>query len=248
MAWGQPDPQAIVRQSVANCERDWNAGATWAWTQTDISDTDGKKEITVSEVLPVGGTPYERVIRKDGRPLSPDEQRRENRKYLKIVNLRENEPPAEREARIRKYENERAFLRDIPNAYKFTLLGEENIEGRPAWVIGMTPRPDFVSTAPHSSMLQRFQGKLWIDKEDLQWAKAEARAVDTVTIGWIVARVGPGARFTYEQTRIADGLWMPKHFHVSGVVRLMMLCTRDLNEDVTYSDYHLERQLRADIR
>ncbi len=246
MAWGQPDPEAIVRQSVANCERDWNAGATWAWTRTDVSDTDGKKEITVSEVVPIGGTPYERLIRKDGRPLSQDEQRRENRKYEKIVNLRLNEPPADRDARIRKYEDERAFLRDIPRAYKFSLLGAENVDGRPAWVIGITPRPDFVATAPHSAMLQRFQGKLWIDKEDLQWARAEAEAVDTVSIGWIVARVGPGARFTYEQTRVADGLWMPKHFHVSGVVRLMMLYAKEINEDVTYSDYHLEKQLRAD--
>lgn len=248
MASGQVDAQAIVRQSIANCERDWAATANWAWTQTDVSYADGKKEITVSEVTPVGGTPYERLIKKDGRQLNPDDQRREDRKFAKIQNVRDSESPAEREARMRKYRSERAFMMDIPRAYNFTLQGEENINGRPAWVISMKPRPDFVPTAPHSAMLERFEGKLWIDKQDLQWARAEAQAIDTVSIGWIIARVGPGARFTFEQTRVSEDLWMPRRLHISGLVHIMMLYPKDLNEDVSYTDYRPAKVLRAGTR
>lgn len=248
VAWGQHDPQAIVRQSVANCERDWRASVNWAWTQTDISASDDKKEVTVSEVVPVDGTPYERLISKDGHRLTPEEERKENRKFEKVVKQRENEPGSERAARMRKFETERAFIRDIPNAYNFELLGEESVDDRPAWVIKMRPRPGFVPAYPHSAMLEHFEGKLWIDKEDLQWAKAEARAIDTVSIGWIVARIGPGAQFTFSQTRVASGLWMPRQLTVNGLVRVMMVYSRNLDENVTYSGYHIEKQLQAGTR
>jgi len=248
IAWGQNDPQAIVRDSVANCERDWRASSNWAWIQTDVSTSEEKKEVTVSEVVPIGGTPYERLLSKDGHALTPEEQRREKRKFEKILNLREREPAFEHEARIRKYDNERAFMQDIPNAYNFSLLGVEAIDGRPAWVIEMKPRAGFVPKAPHGALLEHFEGKLWIDKEDIQWVKAEAHAIDTVSIGWIVARMGSGARFNFEQQRIADGLWMPKRLTIEGLLHVMMVYSKGLNEDITYSGYHLDKQLRAGTR
>jgi hypothetical protein len=250
-AWGQADPNEIVRKSIENCERDWRASMSWAWTQTDVSRSDGKddkKEVTVTEMVPLGGTPFERLIMKDGHPLTQEEQRKEDRRFERALNQRENEPAAEREARIRKYESERAFIRDIPEAYSFNLLGDENVEGRAAWLIQMTPRQGFVPTAPHGAMLEHFEGKLWIDKEDLQWIKAEAHAIDTVSIGWIVARIGPGAHFTFEQARVANGLWMPKRLTITGLVRVMMVYGKTLNEEVVYSGYHVEKQLQAGTR
>jgi hypothetical protein len=247
IAWGH-DPQAIVRESVANCERDWRESANWAWTQTDVATSDDKHEVTVSEVIPIGGTPYERLISKDGHALSPEEQRKEKRKFEKILNQRENESASERQMRIRKYDSERVFMNDIPNAYNFDLLGEETIGGRPVWVIQMKPRAGFVPRAAHGALLEHFEGKLWIDKEDVQWVKAEAHAIDTVSIGWIVARMGPGAHFDFEQQRIADGLWMPKRLTIEGLLHVMMVYSKGLNEEITYSGYHPDKELRAGTR
>jgi hypothetical protein len=248
IAWGQVDARAIVRTSVVNCERDWRASMSWAWTQTDVSISDDKKEATVSEMMPLDGTPWERVIMKDGRPLTPGEQRGENRRFAKAQKQRESESPAERQARIRKYEDERAFIREIPDAYNFTLLGEETVAGRPAWKIGISPRPGFIPTTPHASLLKHFDGTLWIDKEDLQWVKAEAEARDTVSIGWFVARVSQGARFTFEQTHVANGLWMPKRFTANGLVRVMLVYGKHVDEDITCSGYHPAKQLQAATR
>jgi hypothetical protein len=247
-AWGQVDARAIVRTSVVNCERDWRASMSWVWTQTDVSASDDKKEATVSEMVPLNGTPWARLIMKDGLPLTPDEQRRENRKFARVQKQRDSESPAERDARIRKYEDERAFIREIPDAYNFTLLGEEAVDGRPGWKIGIAPRLGFVAATPHASMLKHFDGTLWIDKEDLQWVKAEAEAKDTVSIGWFVARVSQGAHFTFEQTRVANGLWMPKRLTVKGLVRVMMVYGKHVDEDITYSGYHPEKQLEAGTR
>jgi hypothetical protein len=244
-AHGQVDPKEIVSQSIRNYQRDWRtARANWAWTQRDVTQSDETK-VEVTEVTPLAGTPYERLVLKDGHPLASADQRKEEHKYEKARRQRENETPSEREERIRKYEGERAFAKDIPEAYNFKLLGDEVVDGRPAWVIAMTPRPEFIPSEPHSSMLGHIEGKLWIDKEEVQWAKAEAHVMDTIGIGWILARIVPGTRFTVEQTRVENGLWMPRRITITGAAHVMMVVSRPIREELTYSGYRKDGSVSA---
>ena len=246
-AFGQVDPKEIVSQSIQNYERDWRAARTsWAYTQTDVTQSDGTQEVDVSEVIPLAGTPYERLLLKDGHPLPPAERRKEDRKYEKILRQREKETPSEREARIHKYENERAFVKDIPEAYDFKVLGEEVIDGRPVWVMQMTPRVGFAPSTPHGSMLEHIEGKLWIDEKDVQWAKAEAHVIETIGIGWIVARIERGTRFTLEQTRIENGLWMPQRITIAGAARVMIFHSKTISEELTWSGYRRADSVSAD--
>jgi hypothetical protein len=254
IAQAQVNPKDLVRQSIVNYEHDWQAaGMNWASTETDIKESEGRKEVDVSEVIPLAGTPYDRLIEKDGHPLSPSEQRKEERKLERAVRERERETPSEREERIRKYGEERAFINDIPEAYNFTLLGEAAVDGRPAWIVGMTPRPEFISSAPHGSMLKHIEGKLWIDKQDVRWAKAEARVIETIGIGWILARIERGTRFELEQTRVQNGLWAPRRITITGSALVMMVHSKPLNQELTWSgykrsEYRKDESIAADKR
>jgi hypothetical protein len=196
-----------------------------------------KKEVDVSEVFPLDGTPYERLISKDGHPLTADEQKHEDDKYKKELKKRESETPGERAARIAKYEKERAFISEIPNAYDFKLVGEDAVNGRPAWIVSLTPKEGFVPEQPHASLLKHIEGKLWIDKKDLQWARAEANVKDTVAIGFILARIGPGAHIEMEFSRLSDSLWMPKSLSIKGDAKVLLVHTKDLDEDLTFTNY-----------
>lgn len=237
-AWGQVNVQQIVRKSIENYGHDWREQMNWAWTQTDVIASGDEEQTEVSEIVPLGGTPYERLISKNGDHLTPEAQRREDRKYDKTLKEREEESPSEQAARIGKYESDRAFIEDIPAAYNFTLLGEEAVEGRPAWVVQMTPRRGFIPSTPHAAMLEHIEGKLWIDKEDIRWAKAEARVIDTLSIGWILARIGPGTHFSVQQTRIENGLWMPRCVTIAGAARILLVHGKKLDEQLTYSGYY----------
>jgi hypothetical protein len=246
-AYGQVIPKEIVAQSIRNYQRDWQAARmNWASTETDITESNGTKDVDVSEVIPLAGTPYDRLMLKNGQPLTTAEQRKEDRKYERTLRQRQEETPSEREARIRKYDDQRAFVNDIPNAYTFTLLGEETIDGRPAWIVGMTPRPDFVPSTPHGAMLEHIEGKLWIDEKDIQWVKAEAHVIDTISIGWILARVERGTRFTLEQTPVANGLWMPRHLTIAGAARVMIFHSKNISEELSWSDYRKEGVVSAE--
>jgi hypothetical protein len=246
LAYAQTDPKALVKQSVENYERDWREALAWCYTQTDITHSDDHDVTAVSEFAPLHGTPFERLISKNGQPLSPDEQRKEDRKYRKAAEARLKESPSEREARLAKYEKERMFIREIPEAYDFTLLGEETVDGRPAWVISLKPHPGFIPQTAHAGLLKHIEGKLWIDKENLQWAKAAANVRDTMSFGVILARIGPGTHFAVEQTRISDNFWMPKQIRISGEAKVLLVHDKSIDENLAYSGYRRESPAVSD--
>jgi hypothetical protein len=228
---------ALVKQSIANHDRVWREQTQWRYKQIETTYSGGEKHVETSEVIPLFGTPYDRLIAKDGHPLSPEEQKIEEQKFEKAFEKRQKESPAERAARIKKYQGHWSFLADLPAAYEFKLLGEEAVEGRPAWMIGMTPRAGFVPSTPRGSMLRHISGKLWLDKQDVQWAKTEAHVIDTIEIGWVLARVGPGAEIRMDMTRVAEGLWMPASIDINGSAKILMVHRKNLNEHLTFSDF-----------
>jgi hypothetical protein len=232
------DAKALVSKSIENYDRAWRAGMQWGYTQKDVTARDGREEITTSEIVPLDGTPYERLISRNAQPLSPSEQRREDRKFEKERKARQAESPAVREARIAKYEKQRAFIGEIPDAYDFRLVGNENVAGRPAWVIALTPHPGFVPRTPRAEMLKHIEGKLWIDRQDLQWARADARVIDTISIGLLLARIGAGAHIAMEMNKVAPNLWLPSRMAIDGSARVLLFDKRSLNERLTFSGYH----------
>jgi hypothetical protein len=245
-AYGQPEPKAVVKQSIDKYEWDWHEALAWCYRQTDTVHSDGRMDINVSDITPLGGTPFERLVMKDGQKLTPEQREKEERKYRKMAEERARETPAEREERLAKYEKERLFIREIPQAYDFTLLGEETVNGRPAWVIKLEPHPGFVPSMPHASLLRHIEGKLWIDKEDFQWAKAEANVIDPIDIGLILARIGPGTRIQVDQLRIADNFWMPREIKVEGAVKVLLVHTKKIDENLAYSEYRRDAPLVAE--
>lgn len=230
-----PDARELVRQSVLNYEKAWRAGMQWSYTQTDVTREDGTREVDVSQVIPLDGTPYQRLIGKNGHALTQEEQRKEDDKYQKELHRRGVESPGTRQARIQKYEKERGFLVEIPAAYDFRLVGEDLLAGRSAWVVKMTPHPGFEPTMTHAGMLKHIDGRLWIDKKDVQWSRAEADVIDNVSVGLILARIGPGAHISLEFTRISDKLWVPKEITIKGEARILLVHNKNLDEELSFS-------------
>ena len=88
-----------------------------------------------------------------------------------------------------------------------------------------------------AALFSRLNAKLWIDKQEMQWTKAEANVIDTISIGWILARIAPGANIVFERTRVSASDWLPKLINVDGAAKLLLLKGHPINERVTYYDY-----------
>ena len=239
--WGEVDARELVRKSLANYQRDWHAALNYSYTEQDIEQKSGGKMVSVSDVTTIEGTPYEKLISKDGHPLTEAEKRKEQEKYEKAVAQRHSETPAQRHKRIADYEKQRSFLKEVPDAFNFKLLGEQAYEGRPAYVVECTPNPNYQPRNTFSRIFLKIHAKLWIDKQDVQWAKAEANVIDTVSFGFLLARIGKGARIGMEQTRLNNEIWVPRRISVNGNARIMVLKNRNLTEEIITSNYRLAK-------
>jgi hypothetical protein len=219
----------------------------YTYTERDVEHKlDGKgntksTEVKTYDVLEIYGEQVQRLIAKDDKPLGAKEAAKEDAKIQKIIDKRENESDAERDKREKKEEKEREddrkFEREVADAYNFTLVGTEQLDGRDAWVIEAEPRPGFEPHMKDAKFLSKFHGRVWIDKSDLQMAKLDVDAIDTVSLGWVLARIHKGTRVMVEQTRVNDEVWLPQHVTFKVDARIALFKGFLMDGDQTYSDY-----------
>lgn len=198
-------------------------------------------EVRTYEVLRIEGQEVHRLIAKDDKPLDPKDAAKEEEKIQKIIDKRKNESEEERNKREEKEakerEDSRKFVKEIADAYNFTLVGSESVGGREAWVIDGEPRPGFEPQMKEAKFLSKFHGRVWIDKSDLQLSKINLEAIDTVSVGWVLARIHKGARVTIEQTRVNDEVWLPRHLTFKLDARVALVKGFNIDGEDTYRDY-----------
>jgi hypothetical protein len=89
----------------------------------------------------------------------------------------------------------------------------------------------------YAKLLPKFRGHVWIDKNDVQWAKMDVECIDTVSFGLFLARFHKGSRIIVEQTRVNDEAWLPKYVSLKVDVRLALLKDFNVEQEQTYCDY-----------
>jgi len=201
------------------------------------------------EVIRLYDETFERLIRRNGRELSPDKARAEQARFDTAVGKRAHETPEARAKRLnaeRKSQAERDVCRDeFLRTFDFQMAGTEVIGGRPAWVVEVNPLPH---TAPHCADLRtftRFRFKVWIDQTESRWARFEGDNIAPVAFGIILARAPAGGlHFTFEQTRYGDGAWLHSRDQYKINAR-MLLAHFPLEMTVTYTGC---RKFHADSR
>lgn len=228
----------LVVQSIANYETDWKAAVQYTYVERDISKSsaDQTKNVELYQVNVVDGTPLKRLIAKNGQPLDHEAALKESGRYQKALDARDNETPAQRARRIRKYDNERSFLNEIPNAFNMKLLGHETIGGRPNYVISLTPKQGYVPVSKEARIFPNIKGKLWIDEQDVRWTKAVADVIDTISFGWVLARIGAGAHITMTQEKVGEH-WLPRKIEVDGVAKILLVKNRTIDETMSFENY-----------
>jgi hypothetical protein len=198
-------------------------------------------EVKTYEVMEIYGEQVNRLIEKSDKPLSEKDAAKEEGKIEKIIDKRKNESDDQRKKREEKEEKDREegrkFVREVADAYTFKLVGTELVDGREAWVIDGEPRPGFVPHMKESKFLSKFRGRVWIDKSDLQLAKMDIEAIDTVSLGWVLARIHKGTRVMLEQTRVNDEVWLPRHVSFKLDARIALLKGYKIDGDQTFHDY-----------
>jgi hypothetical protein len=250
---GAADPREIVRRAVERMDENLAVARNYTFlerSETRELDSDGHvktRKILLYDVTLLEGSPYRRLVGKDDHPLSPEEERAEEKKLQASIADRRKETPEQHARRIAEWEKkrqrEREPLDEIPDGFDFRLAGEERMEGRDVWVIEATARPGYHARSNLAKLFPKFRGKLWIDKADQQWVKTEAEAIDSISFGLFVARLSKGARLEFQMTRVNGEVWLPKRFEARASARLVLVKNFRVEAETSFSNY---RKFQAD--
>ena len=242
------DAREIVRKSVELDQANWLRMRDYTWLGRSTErrfDSDGKVKSTEAsawETVVLGGEPYRRMLERNGQTLTPAERQKQQDKLDKSAARLARETPEEKRRRAAAYEarrrKERDFLREIPGAYDLRLEGQAQVNGHNTWVISGTPRAGYQAKDREAKALLKIRGKLWVDQSSYQWVRLEAETTETISFGLFLARVSPGSKLVFEQSRsAADDLWLPKRLYIKGAGRIALVKKIAMDQEITWSNY-----------
>ncbi len=238
--------KTIIERSVEANARDWKAAPDYDNFERDRQPGGGTKTY---QVMMISGSPYQRLVAVNGKPLPPEQQAQEQRKLEATIAQRKNESPSDRAERIAKYEKDRKrdhlLMEQLTEAFNFTLTGEQKLNGYDVYVLKATPRPGYRPPNMETQVLPGMQGKLWIDKKTFQWVKVEAQVLHPVSIEGFLAEVEPGTRFELEKMPVADDVWLPSHFSMKAQAKVLFFFSHNSQTDEKYWGYRKAAALPA---
>ncbi|HUA38967.1 MAG TPA: hypothetical protein VMA35_11300 [Candidatus Sulfopaludibacter sp.] len=108
---------------------------------------------------------------------------------------------------------------DLVSRFVFTIVGQERLNGRPAWVVDFVPAN---KPLPERNLKERFinkaAGRVWIDAADYSLVKGDLHLTQQVNVGWGLIAAVWKFYYHFERQRTADGLWYPSEvdWHLEG--------------------------------
>jgi hypothetical protein len=232
------DVHTIIERSVRVNNADWQQAPQYDYFETDRDDQ-GTKTYQVMMIL---GSPYQRLVAVNEKPLPVDMQQAEQRKLEQAIAARRKESPRQRAQRMAKYERDRKrdhlLMEQLTEAFDFRLQGTQKLGPHEVYLLQARPRADYQPPNSQAKVLTGMEGQLWIDTKTYQWVKVEAIVVHPVSIAGFIARVEPGTRFELENVPVAENVWLPKHFAMKASAKVLLMFNHNQQEDDTYFNYH----------
>src|SRR3984957_2091939 len=246
-----PDLKALFKEIDDNQKTVDKLKENYAGTRVEEEtefEKDGKlKKTTVNEYnfFYLHGDEVSTLVKKDGKPLSDEEQKKENEKTQKeIADIQKRE--AKKEAKDEKAKEEgkkekndedvgiETFLR----ACQFVNPRRERFHGQDVLVFDFEPNPEYKPRNIVEKIVSKLAGVIWVDEKAHDVARLEAYFVgDFRFAGGLVANLQKGTSFIFEQAYLNDEVWLPTYEEAHLGVRVLLLKGFKVNAVTRYSDY-----------
>lgn len=247
-----PDIKALLEEIRANADKLDEILENYSYTELRIdrdvnANGDLVEKSSEKRLLTFyKGYRITRLIEKNGKPLSPSEQAKEDRDVQKQVE--------EIEKRIAERERRQLTQRDVSSgtggqpsgegqritladALKGSLLvnpRRERYKGIDVIVFDYEPNPAFKPQTRNERLFALCTGAVWVDEKRKQVVRLDA--VLTKSAGNFLAKAKRGASFTLENVLVNDEVWLPAQADVNLSIRILFAGI-NINNLIKYSDY-----------
>jgi hypothetical protein len=205
-----PDVPTLIEQ-VREHQRQMEAvQENYTFHETDVThelNKDGSVKKTESdeyEVFFVNTHPVRRLIRKNGKDLDADQQKKEQDRVAKDVEKAEQTPPGQSprgDASI--------SVRNILAMAKVSQPRRVMLDGRSTIAFDFVGNPKAKAHGIAEEAALRTYGTLWIDEKDRQVRRLVATLGSNVHGGFGLLSLAKGSNLTFDQKLVNNELWLP---------------------------------------
>jgi hypothetical protein len=221
----------LVERAKAWKEKDENEEKQLSYSERMVTDklrADGalkEREEKVYQIAPLKGEPTPKLVQKNGKPPSPSDLKEEEARLRK-------EREASGKRKNSDLDNTIELNEELVGKYDFEMVGEEVVEGRPVYALTFKPKSKSLPVRRKLDYaLNRIAGKVWVDQEDYEIAKADMRLTESVQLWWGLLASLREFTLMFEQTKLPDGCWFVKHFDMTIDVRFLFTRIHQKQED-----------------
>lgn len=127
---------------------------------------------------------------------------------------------------------------DAFRVYRFELRGSEPVDGLPARVVAVVPRPEVETRSDLGKWMKRFRGTAWVSEREAELLRLEMTATGTISLGWgVVGRIAEGTRITYVRRPVGGGAWLPAMARFEARGRTLLFRSFEVDSRTEWFDY-----------
>jgi len=232
------EPQKIVRDASWNELHAHNSGHSFSYLQHKL-DPKGSQ---VKRIFETKDGDVTRLLEKDGKPLSPQEEQAEMDRLNHLLNH-----PEVQEHRHKKEQEDSArgdeMVRMLPDAFLFTLSGMVEGPNGPCYRLQFKPNPAFTPPDREGEVYHGMVGELWVDQAQLRLVKIDAHLISDVNFGWgVLGRLYKGGSILVQNADVGLHHWETIHMKLNLQGKLLMMKSVDYSTTEDSSDFQIQTQ------
>ena len=244
-----PDIAALLQKVTKNqreidfIQRKYTCTADEEDDEVDDDANVRKKTTKEYDLFYLGNTQVERLLKKDGRLLTPEEKKKEDdridKEYAEYRKKQEQMTPEKQQKEEAKEDKEdQASIAMFLRVSRFTNPRRERFRARDVIVFDFDANPDYKPKGLVEKFLQKLSGVVWIDEEAADVARLEARMNAAMKLGGgLFASLQKGSGFVFEQTYVNNEVWLPTYLEAHFAGRFLLMKGFKENEVTEYSNY-----------
>lgn len=182
------------------------------WMYKDSNSDDGKTK--VEEVIQTPQTWLRRLISVNGKPPTPDEQKKSEEEIKKLIS-----DPDYRKQEHEKIEQDGKKATDLLSMLPKAFLYKSMRRTGKTVLLAFRPNPRFHPPSREAKVFHTMSGTLLIDAQDVRLRRLSGHLIDNVDFGFgILGKLKKGGTFEVDQADVGGGHWeMTKlDVHISG--------------------------------
>jgi hypothetical protein len=144
-----------------------------------------------------------RVIKRDGRLLSPEEQQTQKQQIERLI-----KNPAEQKKKQQQHQEDDSKAAELVEMLPHGFLYQHDGEEGPYIRLRFQPNPDFDPPTREAMVFHCMAGTMLVDSQAKRLVELRGKLIRNVDFGWgLLGRLAKGGTFLVKRQEVGDGHW-----------------------------------------